>query len=167
MCNDADSGTHKRLDGCNALKNKIKMGQVASGKDNPYEELDIPGRMNMEADEIAKAFWIKMQEGGGSWKKEGVWCPSTKVSLLIEGSQIQAHYAYWIRSHVQGKKHRNYLQNCHDWDNETWDSINFLALKSAFLTLGPLQHCMFKVIAQMAEHWKAETKNITRGSRVS
>jgi len=48
-------------------------------------------------------------------------------------------YAHKICSHVQQKKHRKYLQKRHKWDDKTWNSIDLLALKSAFLSLDPIK----------------------------
>jgi hypothetical protein len=41
--------------------------------------------------------------------------------------------------HMQGSKHQAYLQDRHDWDNSTWNSIDWKGIKSRYLLLGPLK----------------------------
>ena len=62
------------------------------------------------------------------------------VCITVGGKKITSHILHKIRLHIQGHKHRKYLQDKHEWDNPTWNSINWRGLKAAFLSLSPLHH---------------------------
>jgi hypothetical protein len=44
-----------------------------------------------------------------------------------------------LRVHVQGKKHRKYLQQKHEWSDDEWNSVDWKGLKDAFLGLDPMK----------------------------
>jgi len=118
-----------------------RLGWVKSHQDQqkPYKDLDMKGRMNVDADALAETFRLKMESGAEKTVTEGALVEAIEVALLINGKRIPSHYAHKIQSCVQGKKHRKYLQEKHEWNDETWNSLDLQALKSAFLTLDPLK----------------------------
>jgi hypothetical protein len=62
-----------------------------------------------------------------------------EVGISIDGATVTSHILHQIRLRIQGSKHRAYLQDRHDWDNATWNRIDWKGLKSGFLSLGPLK----------------------------
>ena len=140
MCHDADIIVHtkERLD---EMMMKIQLHWVKSHQDKSvlYEELGMAGRMNVDANRIAEVFRLRMQRSKETSLDEGAWTPGMETCLIIEGKQVQSHYAHRTQLHVQGNKHRHYLQGQHGWHDKEWDSIDWRALKSVFLSLGPLQ----------------------------
>jgi hypothetical protein len=107
--------------------------------DKPYEELDLWGRMNCDADKKAEKFRKLMDDGDVKALKEGFFTDSMEVSITVNGVKVTSHILHQIRLHIQGSKHRKYLQVKHEWDNATWNSIDWKGLKSGFLSLGPLK----------------------------
>jgi len=83
--------------------------------------------------------------------------------LLIDGKCIPSHYAHKIHSYVQGKKHRQYLQKQHDWDDKTWKNLDLLALKSAFLMLDPIKRisCSKRIHGWLNTGKQKSNKDIT------
>jgi len=64
---------------------------------------------------------------------------AVEVPLSIEGKCIPSHYAHTIHSYIQRKKHWQYLQQQHEWDDATWSSLDLLALKGIYLMLNPIK----------------------------
>jgi hypothetical protein len=71
--------------------------------------------------------------------QQGLQSSLTAVTLSIDGIRIPSHYSHQIRSTIQKRKHHQYLQDKHGWTDAVWNTIDFLALKSAFLTLDPIK----------------------------
>ena len=120
---------------------KLRLHWVKSHQDltTPYTSLDIAGRMNIDADHLAERFRRRMAAGEFSPLPHGLNNPLTAVTLKIHGICIHSHFSHRLRSTIQKVKHRQYLQDRHRWSNEVWDTMDFSALKSAFLTLDPLK----------------------------
>jgi hypothetical protein len=140
LSHDADiiSQITDRLD---RLSLKIRLKWVKSHQDKsiPYSALPMPGRMNVDVDSLANRFRLQMAKGLFPPIPQGLHNPLTAVTLLIDGIRIPSHYSHRIRTSIQGKKHRQYLQDKHDWSDTIWKSLDLVALKSAFLTLDPLK----------------------------
>jgi hypothetical protein len=140
MCHDADiiSQITDRLD---HLQMKIHLQWVKSHQDRQtsYHALDIAGRMNIDADSLAEHFWHQMANGIIPPLPQGLNNPLTAITLMIHGVCIPSHYSHRIRSTIQKAKHRQYLQDKHDWSDDVWTTVDFGALKSAFLTLDPIK----------------------------
>jgi hypothetical protein len=105
----------------------------------PYRELDVWGRLNCDADGLAEKFRALMDMGDVKMVKEGFFSNSIGVGIKVGGVRITSHVLHKIRLNIQGRKHQKYLQDKHDWDTQTWNSIDKKALKSSFLSLGPLK----------------------------
>ena len=140
LCHDADiiCQITDRLD---RLPLKIRLQWVKSHQDRktPYRDLDMAGRMNVDADSLAESFRCRMTEDTFRPIRQGLENPLTAVTLLIDGVRISSHYSHSIRSTIQKKKHRSYLQEKHKWSDTDWQAIDLAALKSAFLTLEPMK----------------------------
>jgi hypothetical protein len=69
--------------------------------------------------------------------------------------------------HVQGSKHQAYLQDRHDWDNSTWNSIDWKGIKSGWVSFaGTLEaNKNLKEYAWLAQYWTTESKDISRCNR--
>jgi hypothetical protein len=95
--------------------------------------------MNVDADSLAKRFRHNMATGIHPPLTHSLTNPLTAVTLKINGICVSSHYSHRIRSTIQHAKHRQYLQERHTWSNTTWGTMDFCALKSAFLTLDPIK----------------------------
>jgi len=121
------------------LRVRLKWVKSHQDKKKQYSELDIAGRLNVDADRLAEAFRLRMEEGLEVPIKEGTLISSTEVTLSVNGIRINSHYSHKIRVHIQGKKHRKLLQKKHEWSDTVWKSLDFKSLKNAFLTLDPIK----------------------------
>jgi hypothetical protein len=120
---------------------KIRLQWVKSHQDQttPYDALDVAGRMNIDADSLAKHFRQHMANGQFQPIQQGLNNPLTAVTLKIDGLCIPSHFSHRLRSTIQRVKHRQYLQEKHRWPDTVWETLDFSALKSAFLTLDPIK----------------------------
>ena len=120
---------------------KISFRWVKAHQDDkkPYSDLDLPGRMNVDADYLAERFRKLMEEGKELPIQEGSHLAEAGVSISVDGTRINSHYMHKLRVHVQGKKHRKYLQQKHEWSDDEWNSIDWKGLKDAFLGLDPMK----------------------------
>jgi hypothetical protein len=107
--------------------------------DKSYKELDLRGRMNCDADKMAEKFWKLMDDGDVKALKEGFFTDLMEVGITVNGVKVTSHILHQIQLHIQGSKHQKYLQVKHEWDNATWNSIDWKGLKSGFLSLGPVK----------------------------
>jgi hypothetical protein len=105
----------------------------------PYEELNIWGHLNCNADNMAEKFQKLMDSGDVKALKEGFFMDSMEVGIKVNGVKVMVYILHKIRMHIQGSKHHKYLQDKHDWNNATWQSINWKGMKSGYLSLGPLK----------------------------
>jgi hypothetical protein len=121
------------------LRHRLRWVKAHQDDDKPYEELDLWGRMNCDADKMAEKFRKLMDDGDVKALKEGFFIDSMEVGITVKGVKVTSHILHQIRLHIQGSKHRKYLQDKHEWDNATWNSIDWKGLKSGFLSLGPLK----------------------------
>jgi hypothetical protein len=62
-----------------------------------------------------------------------------EVGITVNRVKVTSHILHQIWLHIQGSKHQKYLQEKPEWDNSTWNSIDWKGLKSGFLSLGPLK----------------------------
>jgi hypothetical protein len=95
--------------------------------------------MNCDADKMGEKFRKLMDDGDVKALKEGFFTDSMEVAITVNGVKVTSHILHQIRLHIQGSRHCKYLQEKHEWDNATWNSIDWKALKSGFLSLGPLK----------------------------
>jgi hypothetical protein len=95
--------------------------------------------MNCDADKMAEKFRILMDDGDVKALKEGFFTDSMEVGITVNGVKVTSHILHQILLHIQGSKQQKYLQEKHEWNNATWNSIDSKGLKSGFLSLGPLK----------------------------
>jgi hypothetical protein len=105
----------------------------------PYEELDLWGRLNCDANKMAEKFRKLMDDGDVKVLKEGFFTDSKEVGIEVDGVKVTSHLLHQIQMHILGSKHRKYLQGKHKWDDATWNSVEWKGLKSGYLSLGPLK----------------------------
>ena len=106
----------------------------------PYGDLDIWGHMNCDTDQVVMKFQGRMDNGEVKSIEEGFFTEQMVVCITIDGKKITSHVVHKIWLHIQGQKHHKYLQDKHEWDNPTWNSIDWHGLKAAFLSLSPIRH---------------------------
>ena len=83
----------------------------------PYDELDIWGHMNCDADQVAMNFRTRIDNGNIKPIQEGFFTERMAVCITIDGRKITSHVLHKIQLHIQGQKHQTYLQNKHKWDD--------------------------------------------------
>jgi hypothetical protein len=88
---------------------------------------------------MAEKFQKLMDSGDVKALKEGFFMDSMEVGIKVNGVKVMVYILHKIRMHIQGSKHHKYLQDKHDWNNATWQSINWKGMKSGYLSLGPLK----------------------------
>ena len=121
------------------LRHRLNWVKAHQDDKRPYQELDIWGRMNCDADKIATRFRARMDKGEITPIREGYFTTSSKVCLSVQGKRVTSNFQHSVRRHIQGRKHRTYLERKHGWDNEVWNSIDWPAMKGSYLTLGPMK----------------------------
>jgi len=80
-----------------------------------------------------------MDDGDVKSLKEGFFTDSMEVGIKVDGVKVTSHLVHQIQMHIQGSKHRKYLQDKLNWDDAMWNSIDWKGLKSGYLSLGPLK----------------------------
>jgi hypothetical protein len=95
--------------------------------------------MNCDANKLATSFHERMDQKEVMSIQDGFFTPSSKVCLSVKGKCLSSNFQHSIRQHIQGSKHHQHLQRKHGWDNATWSSIDWSAMKGLYLSLGPLQ----------------------------
>jgi hypothetical protein len=90
----------------------------------PYEELDLWGCINCDADKLAEKFQKLLDDGDVKPLKEGFHINSMEVDILVDGVEVTSHLLHQICLKIKGSKHQKYLQDKHEWDDATWDSID-------------------------------------------
>ena len=89
----------------------------------PYDKLPLAARLNIDADFLATRY----REHGrlrASSKLDHRF--DQQISLYINGTPVTSQFDECIRYHVNGYHHRNYVQQHHGWDNNTWNDIDFI-----------------------------------------
>ena len=127
------------------LKRPFRPIWVKAHQDNTisYDKLPFHARLNIDADFLATRY----RHHGRLRNSERVdHRREQQVSLYINGTPITSQYDACIRFHVNGYHHRQYVQQHHQWDNETWDSVDFYTFGRHFKRLRPshrIQHFKF------------------------
>jgi hypothetical protein len=75
---------------------RIRLQWVKSHQDRktPYHNLDLPGRMNIDADSLAERFRLLMTDGIILPLQQGLNNPLSAVTLLIDGTCIPLHFSH-------------------------------------------------------------------------
>jgi hypothetical protein len=105
----------------------------------PYDDLDIWGRMSCDAHRLAEKFRTLMDDGDVKPLQEGFIIDSMEVGISVDEVKVTSHLLHQIHLKIQGSKHRKYLQDKNDWNEATWNSIEWKGLKSGFLSHGSLK----------------------------
>jgi len=121
------------------LRHRLRWVKAHQDDKRPYDELDVWGRLNCDADQLATNFRLRIDAGEVKVPKEGFFVHQMAACFFIDGRKITSHVLHSVRSHIQGSKHRKYLQDRHNWSNAVWKSIDWRGLKSGYLSLGPLK----------------------------
>ena len=111
-----------------------KQGQIQLSK------LQNNAQLNVLADGLATEYY---NHGLHRPLHQPHFYPSTKVSLVVNKQRATAQYYDIIRFHINGTKHKLFLQSSRPgWNTErVWSSIDMEGLGIAFKTLSkPLQH---------------------------
>ena len=144
MPNDADLITIIKSS-LRQLKRPFRPIWVKAHQDNTisYDKLSFTARLNIDADFLATRY----RHHGRLRNSERVdHRREQQVSLCINGTPITCQYDACIRFHVNGFHHQQYVQQHHQWDNGTWDSVDFYTFGRHFKRLRPshrIQHFKF------------------------
>jgi hypothetical protein len=66
--------------------------------DKLYEELDLWGRMNCDADKMAEKFPKLMDDGDVKALKEGFFTDSMEVGITVNGVKVTSHILHQIKT---------------------------------------------------------------------
>ena len=114
------------------------VGWVKSHQDKdgtvPFHSLPRNAQLNVLADSLATYYF---QHGKIRPRSQPHFFPSAKVSLLVNKQRVTAQYSEVIRFHVNGTKHKRFLQSTHkSWSTEeVWNTIDLQGLGIAFKSL--------------------------------
>jgi hypothetical protein len=118
-----------------------------------YEKLSMQAKMNMPADELAENYRTFNQDPHQS-KALSQPCsdpiPGQRIQLIINGYTITQSHAKWIRYQISGYSMRQYLQDRHDWDNPTWELLDWHGLGKAIKSRPPT---MQRWISKFVNGW--------------
>jgi hypothetical protein len=95
---------------------------VKAHQDNkqPYEDLEIWGHMNCDANWLAEKFHQCIDTGEVKPIDKGFFIKQMAVSVTVDCKWITSHVLHKICLQIQGQKHQQYLQDKHSWDNNIW-----------------------------------------------
>jgi hypothetical protein len=108
------------------LRHRLNWVKAHQDDKQPYQDLDIWGHMNCDADKLATSFHECMDRKEVMSIQEGFFTPSSKVCLYDKGKCVSSTFQQSIHQHIQGSKHCQHLQWKHAWDNAMWNSIDGL-----------------------------------------
>lgn len=108
--------------------------------------LTTNAQLNVLADGLATDYFV---HGAIRPRAQPSFFPSSKVSLIVNRQRATAQYSNIIRFHVNGTKHKRFLQFARKlWSSEqVWNSIDMQGIGIAFKTLTkPRQHATSKMM---------------------
>jgi hypothetical protein len=118
------------------LRHRIRWVRSHQDDKRPYNELDVWGRLNCDADRIADKFRQLIDNGTVKPVKEGFFIPSMEVGITIDGAKVTSHIQHQMRVQIQGKKQKAYLKQQNKWDEATMNSIDWRGFKAGFFLWG-------------------------------
>jgi hypothetical protein len=71
----------------------------------PYEDLDIWGQMNCDANGLVEKFRKLMDDGDVKPLKEGFITDSMEVGISVDEVKVTSHLLHQIHLKIQGSKH--------------------------------------------------------------
>jgi hypothetical protein len=73
--------------------------------------------------------------------------PRQNLQLIINGFTVTQSITRWIHHQISGYDMKVYLQDKHDWNRETWDSIKWYGFKKAIKSRPQtMQRCISKFV---------------------
>ena len=78
------------------LRHRLRWVKAHQDDKRPYEELNLWGRMNCDADKMAEKFWNLMDDGTVKPQKEGFFMDSMEVGISIDGATVTSHILHQI-----------------------------------------------------------------------
>jgi hypothetical protein len=118
------------------LKRPFTPYWVRAHQDNSmaYDKLPVSARLNVDADFLATRY---RQHGRFRAIASVDHRSDQQISLYINGTPVTSQYDDCIRFHVNGYHLRQYVQQRHQWNNGTWDMIDFHTFGQHFKRLRP------------------------------
>jgi len=118
------------------IRRPIKCHWIKGHQDSKtdYSKLPLATRLNIDADHLATS---QRTHGKDKPSTDTDHQPSQRVSMSINGTRITSQYDSCLRFHINGYHHRRYLQMRYDWNDKTWNSIDFTAFGRHFRSLPP------------------------------
>jgi hypothetical protein len=96
--------------------------------------------MNMRPDELAEEYRANNQgptRSAALSKSNTEPIPGQCIQLIVNGFAVTQSHAKWIRYQITGYVMRKYLQERHDWDDPTWDTIDWHGFEKAIRSRPP------------------------------
>ena len=101
-------------------------------------QMPISAKLNQRADALAEEY-RENNQGTKHMNSQprAAPVPGQKVQLIVNGFAITKSHARWIRYQITGYDQRKYLQDKHEWRNETWESIDWYGFGKAIKAQAP------------------------------
>lgn len=109
--------------------------------------------MNVRADELAEEHRTRHQEAHNRHMlSKSIYdpIPGQNLQLVINGFAVTQSLTRWIRHQISGYDMKVYLQDKHDWNKETWDSIDWYGFEKAIKSRPPT---MQRRISKFVNGW--------------
>ena len=109
--------------------------------------------MNVRADELAEEHRTRHQEAHNRHMlSKSLYdpIPGQNLQLVINGFAVTQSLTRWIRHQISGYDMKVYLQDKHDWNKETWDSIDWYGFEKAIKSRPPT---MQRRISKFVNGW--------------
>ena len=91
--------------------------------DHPYDELSRAARLNVDADRLAT--WYRDHKTLPQTRQSTSHAPGTAVSISIGHTRLTGNFDSSIRQHVNGYQARQYIKDARDWDDATFDNVDW------------------------------------------
>jgi hypothetical protein len=118
-----------------------------------YNKLSTQAKMNMRADKLAEEYQANNQgptRSAALSKSNTEPIPGQCIQLIVNGFAVTQSHAKWIRYQITGYDMREYLQERHDWDDPTWDTIDWHGFEKAIRSRPPT---MQRRISKFVNGW--------------
>ena len=128
------------------LGKKIEHVWIKGNQDDGvwYDQLGTSARHNVDADALATWFRDNLPTAPQNYRQH---IPEELISVSIQGSRMSSNIEDSIRYHVNGYYLRQYLQSRKQWNDVTWQTVNFQALYKYRQTLSTSeQHWFIKAV---------------------
>jgi hypothetical protein len=118
------------------VTHKIRWVKSHQDRDKPFSDLPRNAQLNVIADGLATAFAKKELAQRHNPMENPLPFHACAISLIVNGQRITSYPKEAIRFHINGTRHRQYLQQLRpQWTDQIWNTIDFATIGLAFKSL--------------------------------